>query len=161
MVRKQLPAVALAVLAASLALVLGAGSAHAQPPPPYMGDYDLNHDQQFSALDVGYFLACWRLYKAGNPLTTPVTFGGWTGTVADGDFNHDGKIDHLDAKMIVEEWILPFPHVHPTSVTTAKVSTAAATVKTGEVSTTSATAPSDAVAPLSSSANLNSTTVVP
>ncbi len=74
-----------------------------------MGDYDLNHDQQFSALDVGYFLACWRLYKAGNPLTTPVTFGGWTGTVADGDFNHDGKIDHLDAKMIVEEWILPLP----------------------------------------------------
>ncbi len=160
MARKHLSAVALAVLAASLALVAGGGVAHAQPPPPYMGDYDLNHDQAFNAADLGYFFACWRLYYAGTPLTASVTFGGWTGTVADGDFNKDGVIDHLDAQMILEEWLLPFPHIHPSVVTAAKVSAAAVSAKAGTASTASAASPSDAVT-AQSAAKPNRPTVIP
>ena len=146
MARKHLPALAMAVLAASLFLV-GGGSVLAQPPPPYMGDYDLNGDQQFTALDLGVFYLYWEQYKVDHIYN------------ASGDFNHDGVIDWRDARMIIEEWLQPFPHIHPSSVTAAKVSAAAATSK-ADVSTTSA-APSDAVAAKSSSTNLNSTTVSP
>jgi hypothetical protein len=154
MAHRHFPAAALAVLAASVVLVAGGGVAHAQPPPPYMGDYDLNHDNAFDALDMGYFFQCWRMYKAGNPLTTPVTYAGWTGTVADGDFNKDNVINYLDAKMICEEWLLPFPHIHPSQVTATKV---AAPSKAGAVSTSAA--PVDNLS--GSYSDLNSASVLP
>lgn len=157
MVPRYFSAAALSILAVSFALVAGGGVAFAQPPPPYMGDYDLNHDNAFNGLDMGYFFQCWTLYHAGDPLTTPVTFGGWTGTEADGDFNNDGKIDHTDAQMICEEWLLPFPNIHPTQVTAAKVT---APGKTGAVSPMTA-APGNGITGASSYSDLNSKTVVP
>lgn len=90
-----------AITALGLCMSLGllsAGRAEAQapPPPPYMGEYDVNGDGAFTEADLVAFRTHWINFHKNPPVYERRA-----------DFNGDGKIDIADAQGIIQEWLRP------------------------------------------------------
>jgi hypothetical protein len=131
MANKHLSATVLAALAVTLALLAGGGSALAQPPGiPYMGDFDLNHDATLSGQDLGVFFLYFEQYRDYDILNGA------------GDFNGDGRIDHLDALILFSEYLKPYSQ---TRVGSSAVKSAG--VKPAAVAPASAAAPTNPASP--------------
>jgi len=81
--------------------VLAVGPAEAQPPPPYMGDYDVNYDARMDDADLADFRTYWMDFHK-----TPPVYN------SRADFNRDGKIDLTDAQGLIEEWLRYYTTYH-------------------------------------------------
>lgn len=81
--------------------VLVVSRAEAQPPPPYMGDYDVNYDARMDDADLADFRTYWIAFHS-----TPPVYN------SRADFDSDGDIDLTDARGLIEEWLRYYTTYH-------------------------------------------------
>lgn len=108
----------LAVLV-TMGLAGGKGWCQSPPPPPYLGDGDLNGDARMDEIDLSKFIVYWRSFiKTGNVID-PLA-----------DFNKNGRIDVQDAVFIIGEFLRLYSvyHTTPTAAGTGAAGLAAEAV---------------------------------
>jgi hypothetical protein len=83
------------VFLASLAAVLVAATAIAQPPPPFLGPQDLDGNGSLDGKDFHLFNLAYIAWRDTKTIIN-----------VNADFNNDGKINYYDAMLMCEAWLL-------------------------------------------------------